>query len=84
MSVAVTEEKTREMRQDQLADECARHGRAVGQGREKVKEIRGEENIERAKPCLKVQGAAARGSRYDLYFDQARKPIRRSTSRASS
>jgi iron-sulfur cluster insertion protein len=44
---------------------------------EKVKEIRGEENIEESYALrLKVQGGGCSGFSYDLYFDQAQETDR--------
>jgi iron-sulfur cluster insertion protein len=44
---------------------------------EKVKEIRGEENIEEGYALrLKVQGGGCSGFSYDLYFDQAQETDR--------
>src|SRR4029078_9401333 len=44
---------------------------------EKVREIRGEENIEESYSLrLKVQGGGCSGFSYDLYFDQAQETDR--------
>src|SRR5215470_1956615 len=79
MSVAATPEqdlnnavKPSETRQDQPADEAPVMVALSDKAAEKVKEIRGEENIEESYALrLKVQGGGCSGFSYDLYFDQA-------------
>jgi len=73
MSVAGTETETKEATetsQQSTTDE----GPMVSlsdKAAEKVKEIRGEENIEESYALrLKVQGGGCSGFSYDLYFDQ--------------
>jgi iron-sulfur cluster assembly accessory protein len=73
MSVAITEEKISEQAASApAADEAP--PTMVGlsdKAAEKVKEIRGEENIEETYALrLKVQGGGCSGFSYDLYFDQ--------------
>jgi iron-sulfur cluster assembly accessory protein len=73
MSVAITEEKTSEQPASApAADEAP--PTMVGlsdKAAEKVKEIRGEENIEDSYALrLKVQGGGCSGFSYDLFFDQ--------------
>jgi len=75
MSVAATPEnevKPSDVRQDQPADEAPVMVALSDKAAEKVKEIRGEENIEESYALrLKVQGGGCSGFSYDLYFDQA-------------
>ena len=72
MSVAITDEKTTTEQTAPAADEAP--PTMVGlsdKAAEKVKEIRGEENIEDSYALrLKVQGGGCSGFSYDLYFDQ--------------
>jgi iron-sulfur cluster insertion protein len=79
MSVAATEPETKEA----TVETAEAHAHAPGsdtdaplvnlsdKAAEKVKEIRGEENIEENYALrLKVQGGGCSGFSYDLYFDQ--------------
>jgi iron-sulfur cluster insertion protein len=60
------------VRQEQPADEAPVMVALSEKAAEKVKEIRGEENIEESYALrLKVQGGGCSGFSYDLYFDQA-------------
>lgn len=76
MSVASTETETKEAAQTSQpsqplpADEAPMVSLS-DKAAEKVKEIRGEENIEESYALrLKVQGGGCSGFSYDLYFDQ--------------
>ena len=84
MSVASTDSEVKE-----VAAEAHAHDHGVGdsadaplvnlsdKAAEKVKEIRGEENIEESYALrLKVQGGGCSGFSYDLYFDQAQETDR--------
>jgi iron-sulfur cluster insertion protein len=75
MSVAPTEPEVKEA--EAQADAHAHDGADAplvnlsDKAAEKVKEIRGEENIEETYALrLKVQGGGCSGFSYDLYFDQ--------------
>jgi len=73
MSVAATETETQQANKsaDQTAQEDAPMVLLSDKAAEKVKEIRGEENIEESYALrLKVQGGGCSGFSYDLYFDQ--------------
>jgi iron-sulfur cluster insertion protein len=76
MSVAPTETEVKEAPAEAKADahEHDAGDALVGlsdKAAEKVKEIRGEENIEESYALrLKVQGGGCSGFSYDLYFDQ--------------
>ena len=73
MSVATTEPEVKEAQAEAHAHDGA-DAPMVGlsdKAAEKVKEIRGEENIEEGYALrLKVQGGGCSGFSYDLYFDQ--------------
>jgi iron-sulfur cluster insertion protein len=73
MSVAATEtQPDTTAKQDQQQTEDAPLVSLSDKAAEKVKEIRGEENIEEGYALrLKVQGGGCSGFSYDLYFDQA-------------
>ncbi len=74
MSVAVSQEneKVSEARHDHPTDEAPVMVALSDKAAEKVKEIRGEENIEEGYALrLKVQGGGCSGFSYDLYFDQS-------------
>ena len=73
MSVAITDPKTTtaETAPEARSDEPAPLVGLSDKAAEKVKEIRGEENIEDSYALrLKVQGGGCSGFSYDLYFDQ--------------
>jgi iron-sulfur cluster insertion protein len=73
MSVAATQTEVQETNKsaDQTAHEDAPMVLLSDKAAEKVKEIRGEENIEESYALrLKVQGGGCSGFSYDLYFDQ--------------
>ena len=79
MSVAATETETKETGAP-ASQEDAPMVSLSDKAAEKVKEIRGEENIEESYALrLKVQGGGCSGFSYDLYFDQPaerRSPVR--------
>jgi len=72
MSVAGTETEIKEGAQSaQTSEADAPMVSLSDKAAEKVKEIRGEENIEESYALrLKVQGGGCSGFSYDLYFDQ--------------
>jgi iron-sulfur cluster assembly accessory protein len=85
MSVAVTEESQVEKQGQPVANPMTDPGAdeegvmvaLSDKAAEKVKEIRGEENIEEGYALrLKVQGGGCSGFSYDLYFDQSQETDR--------
>ena len=86
MSVAQTETETKETHATEDAPMVLLSDKAA----EKVKEIRGEENIEEGYALrLKVQGGGCSGFSYDLYFedkptDMDDRPSRRTASTSTS
>lgn len=74
MSVAITDPKSTTDQQAPTAPAAEEAAPIVGlsdKAAEKVKEIRGEENIEDTYALrLKVQGGGCSGFSYDLFFDQ--------------
>jgi iron-sulfur cluster assembly accessory protein len=72
MSVAGTETEIKEGAQTSEASEAEAGMVSLSdKAAEKVREIRGEENIEESYALrLKVQGGGCSGFSYDLYFDQ--------------
>jgi len=82
MSVAVTEDQKHDhQHQDPTSSPAADAEPAMvalsDKAAEKVKEIRGEENIEENYALrLKVQGGGCSGFSYDLYFDQVQETDR--------
>jgi iron-sulfur cluster assembly accessory protein len=84
MSVAASEENHGHQHEDhahahpdQAADEAPAMVALSDKAAEKVKEIRGEENIEEGYALrLKVQGGGCSGFSYDLYFDQVQETDR--------
>ena len=84
MSVVATEENHSHPHEDhahaqpaQSTDEAPDMVALSDKAAEKVKEIRGEENIEEGYALrLKVQGGGCSGFSYDLYFDQVQETDR--------